>query len=308
MNPVNQYRFYELGAKLYRVTAHSSSVGAADMFVPLMEAQNALDNLIKGDPITLEFAKTDANNLLNRLGALFNRYFIDTSSRQFRFPSREEQIDVHELAMLRSLVEKFETALSAELNRRAIYIVPRRGLFDAHDLAEKAEMQFDEETLARMNEPMREEIRSAGRALAFGLPAAACFHLIRAIEGALSIYMEGVSRTAVTNSDNLWKDVLNRLGGAEKDKFLSTDARLAGLLREVDTRYRATLAKPGASITMQEALIFFGTSGSLVTLVMESTAQRRGPALGKMKEAKDSIESLDDEDDDAETSPRSKSA
>ncbi len=300
MNPVNQYRFYELGAKLYRVIAHSSSVAAADMFVPLMEAQNALDSLIKGDPFPIDFAKQDANALLNRLGALFNRYFIDTSSRQFRFPTRDEMIDTHELALLRSLVEKFETALSAELNRRAVYIVPRRGIYDPHDLAEKAEMQFDEETVSRMSEPMREEIRAAGRSLAFGLATAACFHLIRAIEGALAMYMEGVTRTPAANADNLWKDALNRLSGAEKDKFLSADARLAGLLREVDTRYRNALNKPGASFTMQEALIFFGIASSLLTLTMESMAQRRGSSLSKMKETKDSIESDDASEDDVE--------
>lgn len=307
MNPVNQYRFYDLGAKLYRVIAHKSSVAAGEMFVPLMEAQTVLDALIKGDPIPIDFAKQDATALLNKLGTLFNRYFIDMTTRQFRFPSREEVIDAHELVLLRSLVEKFETALAAELNRRAVYSVPRRGLYDARDLTEHADIQFNQETLDRMPEAMREEIRAAGRSLAFGLGTAACFHLVRAIESALALYFENFSRQPVTNSENLWKDVMNRLSAAEKDKFASAEARLAGLLREVEVRYRNVLARPGASFNDQEAAIFFGIAGSLITLIMETTQMRSVPIATKMKEVKEAIESLDDEEEEKTPSSKGKS-
>lgn len=313
MNPVNQYRFYDLGAKLYRVIAHKSAVNAGEMFVPLMEAQAALDALIKGDPIALDFVKPDATALLNKLGGLFNRYFIDLTTRQFRFPAREETIDNHELMLLRSLVEKFETALAAELNRRAVYAVPRRGLYDARDLTEGADLQFDEETLNRMPESLREEIRAAGRSLAFGLGTATCFHLIRAIETALGLYLENFSRQPVMHADNLWKDVLNRLSGAEKDKFLSSDARLGGLLREVDARYRVALSKPGTSFSLHEAAVFFGIAGSLISLIMEASTARRAPSPARVKEAKENLErdALEDEDTDEEeksATPKSKLA
>jgi hypothetical protein len=297
MIPVNQYRFYDLGAKLYRVIAHKSSIAAGEMFVPLMEAQTVLDALIKGDPITIDFARPDANALLNKLGALFNRYFIDMTTRQFRFPSREEIIDAHELILLRSLVEKFETSLAAELNRRAVYSVPRRGLYDARDLTENADMQFSEETLNRMPETMREEIRAAGRSLAFGLGTASCFHLVRAIEAALAMYFENFSKQPTTTSENLWKDVLNRLAAAEKDKFASADARLGSLLREVDARYRTPLSRPGAAFSDQEAAIFFGITGSLITLIMEIVQPRNVPIAAKIQEVKEALESLDAEED-----------
>jgi hypothetical protein len=307
MIPVNQYRFYDLGAKLYRVIAHKSSIAAGEMFVPLMEAQTVLDALIKGDPIPLDFAKPDANALLSKLGALFNRYFIDMTTRQFRFPSREEVIDGHELALLRSLVEKFETSLAAELNRRAVYSVPRRGLYDARDLTENADMQFSEETLSRMSEPMREEIRAAGRSLAFGLGTAACFHLVRVIEAALSMYFESFSKQPITTSENLWKDVLNRLTAAEKDKAASNEARLAGLVREVDARYRTPLSRPGAAFSDQEAAIFFGIAGSLITLIMETVQIRNIPIAAKIQEVKEALESLDDEEDEKTPSSTKKS-
>src|ERR1043166_4829231 len=125
MNPISQYKFYDLGAKLHRATSNRTAVSAADMFVPLMEAQAALDNLLKGDPITLEIARPDASALLNRFGPLFNKHFIDPSTRQFRHPAREDVIESHELNLLRSMVEKFESALAAELSRKAIYAVPK---------------------------------------------------------------------------------------------------------------------------------------------------------------------------------------
>lgn len=266
MNPISQIKFYELGAKLHRVVATKTAVGAAEMFVPLMEAQAALDNLIKGDPITLDIAKADASALLNKLGNLFNRYFIDMNTRQFRFPGREEVIDGHELTLLRALIEKFETALSAELARKAIYAVPRIGLYDSAELTERAENQFSDDVQRALGEHVREDIRAAGRALAFGLPTAACFHLVRAIEAVFTRYFEILSGQSL-RGDTLWKGGIAHLSGMKgKD---APEPRVLSLLSDVDARYRTHLGATHSDLGMDEALLFFGMAGSLITLMVE---------------------------------------
>ncbi|NDE90376.1 MAG: hypothetical protein EB059_04450, partial [Alphaproteobacteria bacterium] len=256
MTPISQYKFYDLGAKLHRVVAGKTAVGAAEMFVPLMEAQTALDALIKGDPIHLEMSKAEANALLNKLGAIFDKNFIDVNTRQFRFPGREEIIDVHELGLLRSLVEKFETVLSAELSRKAVFVVPKRGLFDNYELTENADNQFSEELLRNMPEPVRTDIRAAGRALAFGLGTACCFHLVRATEALLNKYNEAFGGGNASKPDVLWRDALPRLIALSKNKNVqSPDPLILSMLSDMDNRVRWALQQPEGSISDGNAVM-----------------------------------------------------
>ncbi len=291
MIPVSQYKFYTLGVRLERVVAHKGAVSAADMFTPLMEAQAALDDLIKGDPIQLDYAKADANALLNKLGALFDKFFIDPSSRQFRFPAAGMQIEPHELTLISSFVEKFEAALAAELGRKAVYAVPKRGLFDSLDLAEHADIQFADVD-KQLTPQMRQDIKASGRALAFGMPTAACFHMVRALEGALSRYIEGVTGQAAESFHNLWKDGLARLRSADKE----SDARVVAMLQDVDKRYREPMVA-GEEIKQADAQILFSLASSILTLMLESIAPGKGHVQPQYRALQERVEQVSQQHD-----------
>lgn len=300
MNPISQFKFYDLGAKLHRATSNRTAISAADMFVPLMEAQAALDNLLKGDPITLELAKTDASALLNRLGALFNKHFIDPSTRQFRHPAREDVVEAHELNLLRSMVEKFESALAAELSRKAIYAVPKRGLFDTWQLAEQAEEQFSEEVRKNLPEGALGDVRAAGRCLAFGLGTAACFHLVRSVEAVLARYVDTMAGPVPAKAAQLWREGITRLQNKAKEGN-GVDARVPSLLADIDTRYRAGLLSHDAQFSLHDAMIFFGMAGSLITLMMEGIAATDTPQR-RLKAAEERLKDVQQEAND-EKSP-----
>src|ERR1700761_9428982 len=145
MQQLNVYQFYELGAKLHALFNTRTQGRVADMFAPLTEAQALLDGFIKGDPFALETSKADANRLLAKISSVFNRYFIDPTSKQLKNPTGEDRIDAHELALIMSLVEKFEHALGAELNRAPTYLAKKRGIYSTYDLAEHAHAIFSKE-------------------------------------------------------------------------------------------------------------------------------------------------------------------
>jgi hypothetical protein len=161
--------------------------------------------------------------------------------------------------------------------------VPRRGLFDTYELAERAETQFSDEVLAAMPAGTREDIRAAGRCLAFGLGTATCFHLVRALEAALAIYMEAQTGQPPFKGENLWKESLARFNPG-KDNRGSSENRIMALLFDVDSRYRRELTQPHSVISINEAGVFFGMAGSLVTLMLEEVKGRNGnkaPALAR---------------------------
>ena len=144
MQQLNSYRFYELGAKLHSLFCSSNQSRINDMFAPLTEAQALLDGFIKGDNFALETSKTDATKLLNKISSVFNRYFIDPSTKQLKNPAGEDRIDAHEMSLIHTLIEKFEHALAAELNRAPTYVAGKCGIYSTYDLAENAQKVFSD--------------------------------------------------------------------------------------------------------------------------------------------------------------------
>src|SRR5277367_1127526 len=190
MQQLDSYRFYELGARLHALFDLRTQGRVADMFAPLTEAQALLDGFIKGDPFALESSKADANRLLSKISSVFNRYFIDPTSKQLKTPTGEDRIDAHELTLILSLVEKFEHALAAELNRAPTYLAGKRGIYSIFELAENAREIFSKELRDVIPAAAQGEFNLAGRALVFGLGTAAAMHMLRAIEITLRPYYE----------------------------------------------------------------------------------------------------------------------
>lgn len=81
MHHLNPYRFYELAAKLHALFENASQNRVTDMLAPITEAQAMLDGWIKGETYWLESSKAEAQRLLARISSLFNKYYIDQSTK-----------------------------------------------------------------------------------------------------------------------------------------------------------------------------------------------------------------------------------
>jgi hypothetical protein len=302
MKQLNSYRFYELGAKLHGLFSSESSARVSDMFSPLSEAQTLLDAFIKGDAITLNTSKSDAVKLLNKIGAIFNRYFIDPSTRQLlKTQESEDRIDAHELSMLRSLVEKFEHALAAELNRAPTYVAGKRGIYSTYDLAENAEEIFSESLRSSIPAAAQAEFTSAGRALAFSLGTAAAMHTLRAVEMMLRSYYENFTGAAPAKSERNYSVYVKKLAAMseEEDRAHRPDKRVIQMLAQVKDHYRNPLVTAEAAISVDEATQLFGMASAIISLMAEAVAQRR--RAGAATEAEDAAKPLtgDASDDDS---------
>ncbi|MDR3450313.1 MAG: hypothetical protein P4M15_11310 [Alphaproteobacteria bacterium] len=277
MKQLNAYRFYELGAKLHGLFAAEGGARIADMFGPLSEAQTLLDGFIKGDAIVLNSSKTDAVKLLNKIGAIFNRYFIDPATKQLREQQGEDHIDMHELAMLRGLLEKFEHALAAELNRAPTYVAGKRGIYSTFDLAENAEEIFSESLRSSIPVASQKEFASAGRALAFSLGTAAVMHTLRAVEIMLRSYYETYVGSAPAKSERNYSVYVKKLAALseEEDKTDRPDKRVVQMLAQVKDHYRNPLVTAEIAVTVDEATQLFGMASALISLMAEAVAMHR---------------------------------
>jgi hypothetical protein len=290
MKQLNSYRFYELGAKLHGLLNAESGVRIVDMFAPLSEAQTLLDGFIKGDAIALNTSKSDAVKLLNRIGAIFNRYFIDPATKQLKQTEGEDRIDAHEVAMLRTLVEKFEHALAAELNRAPTYVASKRGIYSTYDLAENAEEIFSESLRSSIPSAAQHEFTSAGRALAFSLGTAAAMHTLRAVEIMLRSYYESFAGTPPAKAERNYSMYVKKLTAMaeEEDRAYRPDRRTVQMLAQVKDHYRNPLVAADASVSVDEAMQLFGMASAIISLMAEAVAAHRRAESGETESAKTS--------------------
>lgn len=277
MKQLNSYRFYELGAKLHGLFGAEGRARVADMFAPMSEAQTMLDSFIKGDAVTLSTSKPDAVKLLNKIGAIFNRYFIDPSTRQLKTQEGEDHIDTHELAILRTLVEKFEHALAAELNRAPTYVADKCGIYSTYDLAENAEEIFSENLRPAIPVAAQKEFTSAGRALAFSLGTASTMHTLRAVEIMLRAYYEIFAGSPPAKTERNYSLYLKKLVAMteEEDRAMRPDKRVLQMLAQIKDHYRNPLVTADAEVSVDQAMQLFGMASAMISLMAESIAAMR---------------------------------
>ena len=297
MQPLNIYRFFELGAKLHGLFCMTTQGRVADMFAPFTEAQALLDSFIKGDIFALEDSKADATRLLNKLGAVFNRYFIDPTTKQLKSPTGEDRIDPNELALINTLVEKFEHALAGELNRTPSYLAEKCGIYATNDLAENAQRVFSQSLRNVIPSTALREFNAAGRALAFGFGTASTMHMLRAVEITLKLYFETFAGPGSTKGERNYTVYLKKLAALSEDESKSSrpDKRVIQMLEQIKEHYRHPLLSPDTTISADEATQLFSLTSALITMMAEQTHSRRAGTKSALVP--------DDDDDDASEYP-----
>lgn len=322
MQTLQQFRFYDLGAKLAGIfnVHHHARVG--DMFGPLTDAQKSLDALIKGDPIALKFAKPEATKLLAQISALFDKYFIDQASHQLRFPAQEAKVDPQELALVELALQKFESALAAELSRMLVFPATQRGIYNAVDLLENAHRAVPDELHDYVPLTARRELDAAGRALSFDLGTAAALHTLRALEIVVAAYYELYAAPLTARTERNLATYLRKLNTLAEDETTKVrpDYRLVQFLTQIKESYRNPMVQAETVIATGSASTLFGLVTGAITQLAEHIAAQKlqgksapvassttskpnaaettvvGPIEGGDEE--DAVNTADDDDDD----------
>jgi hypothetical protein len=298
MQQLNVYRFYELGAKLHSLF-DADTQRIADMFAPLTEAQTLLDGMLKDKEFPLETSRADATRLLNKIGFVFNRYFIDPATKQLKATTGEDCADPHELSLVRTLVEKFEHALAAELNRAPTYIAERRGIYSTYDLAENAHEIFGTDLRSIIPSSAQVEFDAGGRALAFGLGTAAAIHTLRAVEVMLKPYYESFTGSASLKGERNYAIYLKKLAALseEEDANPRPDKRVVQMLAQVKDHYRNPLVTPENVVSIDEATQLFGMASALIDLMARQIQTRQTTTSDGKPATKAESASTEEEED-----------
>ena len=262
MQHINEFKFYELACAVHPLTVLEGEVHLRDAWYSLFQARESLNQIFVERPLPitldtatklyqaiLEVVPKDLLGVLNRL----------PKADELAANPNADLITTLQLNSIRDLAKQFETVLSAEVQALDTYHVSQKGSYSTRDLIERAEIVFPESIRQKLPDMTIADIKQAGRCIALDTPTGAAFHLMRAIEGVMSIYYAQVLGAPIPTRMRNWGVYIKNLRNSGK-----ADARILNFLDHIRENYRNPITHPEAMVDGDEAEILLGVAVSAI--------------------------------------------
>jgi hypothetical protein len=190
MQRVNEFNFYELASKIHPLTDFGE-VKLSEVWYAWWNARRAIDSIFELRPLNV--CSSAGADLYQAITAFVPEKWneaIALIKTDASTPSEEEILPVWQTSQIRQAAKEFETILAAECNVLDTYYVSKKGAYSTADLVEHAHYQIPPTTRVEISEQTKNDFDQAGKCMAFDLPTAAAFHLLRGTEAVLREYYE----------------------------------------------------------------------------------------------------------------------
>jgi hypothetical protein len=258
---MNPYYFYNLGLVLNPLQSINAEDEISPIIVDLYIARNALDTLFSGF-YPFRACVNTGNELQEAISEIIKLYNEDKSAK----------VDAYHSYRITSTANRFQTILAAEMQTLDTYHASQKALYSTQDLIERADIVFPEAIRTSVPAETVEEIRAAGRCLAFELPTACGFHIVRATEAVIREYYRSIVGTVPKVKARNWGSYIKFL------KQKGADSKITTVLEQVKDTYRNPIIHPEDVLEMEDAIILFGMAQGVIVSMMKDIATRRAAA------------------------------
>ena len=257
MDRVSHYSFYELGQRLSALHTLDKDETVDENVIVFLMARMELQNLLNS-PVAVRVSRPAIEDLANNLNKLLPKNVGGDHEG-------DATLD-YDAARLRTQLEQLEVVIKAELDSLAAYVVSQKGAYSTPDLVEQAENMIPEKTRNLLPASVIKDVREAGRCLAFDLPTASGFHILRAVELVMHELWQHVKVSGDKKPTN-W--------GAYIDKFEKTgiEKKVTTMLRNLKDLYRNPTAHPEDTLEEEEAITLLALG---VSAIQQMVAQYPG--------------------------------
>jgi hypothetical protein len=171
-------------------------------------------------------------------------------------------LDFFDTYGLQQSLRSFETVLTAEMNVSDIYLVTKKRGYDTPDLINQAETLFPAELLLKVPESI-DDIRQAGKCIAFELGTAAGFHTMRAMEIVLRQYWDVVTSGADRPKTGNMGDYLRELESKN-----AGDPKTRATLKQIKDLHRNELMHPEENLSIDDVIALLGIAQSAIIAML----------------------------------------
>ena len=121
------------------------------------------------------------------------------------------------------------------------------------------------------NEAM-DDIKQAGRCIAFDIPTAAAFHIIRATETVILQYYNKLGGKSIKPKMRNWGAYINALRSCKADQ------RITGFLDHIREEYRNPVLHPETMVESEQVQVFLGVCVSAIIQMIQAIKAIATPA------------------------------
>jgi len=173
---------------------------------------------------------------------------------------------------------EFQTVLGAECPTLDVYFISQKRAFDMRTIIKEAERILSRTHILDLDQGTIDDIREAGKCLAYEVPTAVCFHVFRAIE---RVGLKYFPILGVTEPKNRSLGIL-----IDELKKLNVESKIIEILKHMKDNYRNPIIHPEEFVTNDQAADLFTFAISVIGIVLNdqnNEKKRRAPSCIAMR-------------------------
>ncbi len=263
MRRLNSFGFVQLGKSLVPLNDLQQGKSTfGEVYFSLVEARQQLQYLLSREIFQLHTARPAAERLIAAITNLVPADLtagLDAIRDEAKSSAILDWIYVYNIKVE---VVKFEAVLADELSLLSTYVVAQKGIYSTGDLIANAENMVPASDLEKLPTITKDDLREAGRCLAFEVPTAAVFHLMRALESVILVYYVKVIGGPPKARMRNWGVYIKAL----RDSGKASD-KIVHLLDHIRETYRNPVNHPEEIVTLDEAQRLFGVACSSMSQI-----------------------------------------
>lgn len=253
---INGFNFFQLGFYLKPLEDIKTGSKLKDEARSIYMARAWLEYFLAGIIVPITFSKHAGDELIQALKKMVPKLVQEVPEDKLNaviVPS-----DIYAIA---NGLRDFQTILNTELGQLDTYFISRTGIYSTPELIERADEHFGPDIREKFSESTKLDIKQAGRCLAFQLPTAAGFHIMRATESVLKQYYKAHTNKPPRSSN--WNAYITEL------KKTKANLKVLGILDQIRDLHRNPTIHPEVVLSDSEALVLFGIAQSAITAMIQ---------------------------------------
>ncbi len=231
----------------------------------LFQARLWLQDFMRDSYVALTMCKPAGGKLLGAIS-----HVIPATAKGMATIPEEKKVDYFQAHNITAGIKEFENVFAAELQALDTYFISQKAIYSTPDLIERADYSFPEEIRKVLPDEAKLDIRQAGRCLAFDLPTAAGFHILRAVETAIRLYYNVVTKGTASPKTRNWGVYIRVL------RKHGADPKIVSVLDQIRDMHRNPVIHPEVFLSIDEATVLFGVAQSAI-VAMAIDIQKRQP-------------------------------
>lgn len=175
--------------------------------------------------------------------------------------------DLGDISTLKTFLDSFSISFQDELDRLSMFMVTPKGNLDIHRLVNGASSGYPKSVLELIDIFITDEIKFAGKCLAFELPTSCGFHILRAVETAMKGYLHAATGALPPMVNRNWGEYISRLTAA------AAHSDVIDVLRVLKTK-RNPLMHPTDNLDIDQAISLLCLCQSAIEVLVVDIRRR----------------------------------